>query len=117
MDALHRLAELPYLWLRLTLVGLFLVLVFRHRSSRRPTYYGNPNSRIYHFPDCKYGQHIWSPKIFRSPDAAVRKGYRSCIICNPPAPGDARPGAALNSQGRAQHPETRLEFPSDRVSN
>jgi methylphosphotriester-DNA--protein-cysteine methyltransferase len=51
---------------------------------------GSIKSNIYHKTDCRFVR-IINPRYlidFDSPEEAIKKGYRPCLICRPPTKGD-----------------------------
>ena len=46
-------------------------------------YHGNPKTRVFHAPGCRFYNCKGCVVIFRSRQEALRAGYRPCRICNP----------------------------------
>lgn len=43
--------------------------------------HGNPNSKIYHVPSCRYYNSKGASKVFKSAEEAGAAGYRPCKTC------------------------------------
>ena len=44
---------------------------------------GNPDSLVFHSPDCRYSKNEKCTAVFRSREDALQQGYKPCGVCKP----------------------------------
>ena len=49
-------------------------------------YWASAKSEVYHYPDCRYAKSITEIFLikFKSPEEAIKAGFRPCKVCVPP---------------------------------
>ena len=70
---------------------IFLVLMFIASSALAADFWASKNSKIYHYPTCKWAQKINPQNLvkFVTPEDAIKAGYRACKVCKPPVSSKA----------------------------
>ena len=74
------------------ILSIIFILLFLAVSVYAAQFWGSKNSKIYHYPTCKWAQKIKPSNLvkFNSPEEAIKAGKVPCKICRPPVSSKAQ---------------------------